>query len=221
VQINWPAPAYFTLVMLAGYFAGKVSVTPALYRWWGGWIYVAVIVGLVCLPIVHDFSIAYPVLRLFNAHRKPPLQMSKLDPTTKLQGWQQLGHMLSTTLQQMPAGSFILCDDYQQTAQAAFYTDGQPATYYAGSYFKDPKRLTEYDMWPDRSLAPPNPLIGHEAIYVGKGGGLMPDIPAAFERVEPLPDLDIIVDGAKIRTFKLWRGYGFKGMNRPTGPIDH
>jgi hypothetical protein len=39
-----------------------------------------------------------------------------------------------------------MCDDYMQTAETAFYVKGQPRTYYAGSYFTDAKRFTQYDV---------------------------------------------------------------------------
>jgi len=81
------------------------------------------------------------------------------------------------------------------------------------------KRLTQYDMWKDRSLEPvvegaPNRLLGRNAIFVGKGGGLLPDIAESFDRVEQLPEIPIVIRGFKVKTFKLWRCDGFKGMSR-------
>src|SRR5439155_27202230 len=101
-----------------------------------------------------------------------------------------------------------------------FYVDGQPKTYYAGSYYADAKRFTQYDMWPDRRLDDPK-LIGRDAIYVGKGGAIPPDIVKAFDRIEQLPELPVIVRGVMVKTFKTWKGYGFKGMSRPSGRGDY
>ena len=67
---------------------------------------------------------------------------------------------------------------------------GQPRTYCAGPYYlSDPKRLTQYDMWKDRALTPTvdgatNRAAGVRCVYVGKGGEIPPEIPAAFERIE-------------------------------------
>jgi len=221
VQLNWPAPAYFSLIIVAGYFFSLCLADRRWWRLWRGWGYGTVIFGLMLQPIVRDFSVLYPLVRQINPYVKSPIALSRLDPTVKLRGWKQLGQRLGEELSQLPPGSFILCDDYQQTAETAFYTPGNPVTYYAGSYFKDPKRHTQYDIWPDRSLTPPNPLIGRDAIYVGKGGGIPPEVKNAFAKYEPLPDLDIIVDGVKIRMFRPYRCTGFKGMARPTNISDY
>ena len=99
---------------------------------------------------------------------------------SKIAGWQLLGQSVGEQLPMMRSDTFVLCDDYMQTAETAFYVPGQPITYCAGPYYlSDPKRLTQYDMWKDRSLEPtvdgkPNPLIGRDCIYVGKGGEIPP-----------------------------------------------
>jgi hypothetical protein len=100
-----------------------------------------------------------------------------------------------------------------QTAEMAFYVKGHPKTYCAGSYYSDAKRFTEYDIWPDRRLDDPK-LIGRSAVFVGKGKGVPPDIVKAFERLDQLPEIPVMVRGMKVKTFKLWLGYGFKGMSR-------
>src|SRR3954466_7009876 len=107
-----------------------------------------------------------------------------------------------------------------QTAETAFYVRGPPKTYYAGSYYSDAKRYTQYDMWPDRRLDQPA-LRGRDAVYVGKGGAVPPDIVAAFERLEALPEVPVIVRGVTIKTYKTWIGTNFRGMSRPPGPGDY
>jgi hypothetical protein len=112
-------------------------------------------------------------------------------------------------------GTFILCEDYQATSQMAFYVEGQPATYYMGSYlWKNPKRHSQFDLWKDRSLDPGvNPhLVGKNAVYVG---WFKPDLWEAFETVEELPLLDIEREGVKIRKFRVFRCHNFRGMKRP------
>ncbi len=221
VQINWPAPAYFTLVILAGYYIALCLDDAARWKQMKGWIYATIVFGLVLQPIAHDFSLLYPILRSFNATFKTRIPIARIDPTVKLRGWQALGQFLGAELAKMPAGTFILCDDYQQTAETAFYTPGQPITFYAGSYFTDPKRHTQYDIWPDRQLTPPNPLIGRDAIYVGKAGLIPREVAAAFEHVEPIKTLDIKVGDTTIRSFRPFRCTGFKGMTRPTNISDY
>ena len=112
--------------------------------------------------------------------------------------------------------AIVMCEEYQQSAETAFYTDGNPRTYYAGSYFakeNERKRFGQYDMWPDRALDQPA-LQGRNAVY---GGYITRDIQNAFDSVEELPRLDIIRDGLKIRSFRVFRCLNFKGMQRPGG----
>ena len=131
-----------------------------------------------------------------------------------------LGDHVTAQLQNLGPDAFVLCDDYMQTAETAFYVKGQPKTYYAGSYFSDAKRFTQYDMWPNRRLDDPT-MIGRNAVYVGKGGGVPADIKKAFARVQPLQEVPVIVRGVTVRTFKTWIGYDFKGMTRPGGKTDY
>jgi hypothetical protein len=215
VQVNWPAPAYFTLMILSAYFIATRLRSRATWKPWGGWIYGTIVMGILSMPIVHDISMTFPLLK--KLHIDP----AKIDFLAKLRGWQMLGNEVSLEMRSMNSGTFILCDDYMQTAEMAFYVDGQPKTYYAGSYYvSDPKRFTQYDMWKDRSLEPvtdgkANPLLGRDAIYIGKGGPLPSEMSDAFERLEKLPEIPVIVRGVKVKTFKVWRCYGFKGMHQP------
>jgi hypothetical protein len=160
---------------------------------------------------------------MFNAHRSAKRQIDPGVMLSKIVGWRLLGRSVGEQLSTMPPGSFILCDDYMQTAETAFYVAGQPKTFCAGPYYvSDPKRLTQYDMWKDRALTPlvdgqPNSLLGRDCVYVGKGGEIPPEIPAAFDRIEKLPPIPVVVRGFEVKMFKLWRCYGFKGMNMPSG----
>ena len=214
VQVNWPAPAYFTLLILAAYYLATRLHDLDLWRPWRWWFYGTVIVGLITIPIAHDSAILFPVAKALK------VDPAKVDVIMRLRGWRLLGEHVTAQLDQLGPDAFVMCDDYMQTAETAFYVKGQPRTYYAGSYFTDAKRFTQYDLWPDRQLSDPK-LIGRNAIYVGKGGGLPKDIERAFERVEQLPELRVIVRGVTVRTFKTWRGFVFKGMNRSGGRGDY
>ena len=66
-----------------------------------------------------------------------------------------------------------------------------------------------------------DPLIGFDAIYLGKGGGIPRDVGKAFERITPLPALDIKSGDVKIRTFRMFLCTGFKGMPLPSGETEY
>jgi 4-amino-4-deoxy-L-arabinose transferase-like glycosyltransferase len=213
VQVNWPAPAYFTLMILTTQFLGTRLQSVESWRPWRGWFWGTVAFALLFTPIAHDSSLIFPAIQKTNAILGTKINPANVDVLGRLRGWKLLGDHLSTQLARIGPDAIVLCDDYMQTAEAAFYVAGQPVTYYAGSYYTDAKRYTQYDMWPDRRLDDPK-LIGRNAIYVGKGGGLPKDIANAFNHLEPLPELAVIVRGVKVRSFKTWIGYGFKGMRR-------
>lgn len=219
IQPNWPAPAYFTLMILSAYFLSIRLGRGCPHKWWWrGNLLFMVVVGVVMAPLVHDFSILYPYLdrldhvrKVFGA--KHPLTVRQIDPTYKLRGWQELGQVVGLELRAMEPGSFILADDYQTTAELAFYAPGQPKTYYGGSYFKQsPSRFSQYDMWPDRSLAPADTtLIGRDAVYVGY---MRQDLREAFAHVQQLPDFVFRVDGVEVRRFFIWKLSDFRGLAR-------
>jgi 4-amino-4-deoxy-L-arabinose transferase-like glycosyltransferase len=199
IEPNWPAATYFTLVPLAAWF---VATHYARVR---GWLAVAIGIGLVTIPLIHYTTLLYPLA---------PVEPRKWDPAFRLQGGQQIGDAVSNELKTMRDGTFVLCDKYQTAGLMAFYVAGHPKTYYIGSYILDPEerdRLSQYDMWPDRSLDQPA-LRGRDAIFVGHQ---QPDLYAAFDRVERLPDLPIVSNGVVIRRQKLFRCYNFHGMTRP------
>jgi hypothetical protein len=218
VQPNWPAPAYFTLVILTAYFLGTRVQSLATWKPWRGWFYGAVATGLIVIPIAHDTTILYPILSRIAKVTKRDL--SNYDPIARLRGWKQLGIYVSEDLKDLGPGAFVMCDDYQQTAEMAFYVQGQPKTYCAGPYLiSNPKRFSQYDMWEDRRLDPTSPLVGRNAIYLGKGTGsnVPDDIAAVFERVEDVTIRKYEINGVTVRTFKTMKCYGFKGMALPPG----
>lgn len=219
-QLNWPAPAYFTLMILAAWFLATRLRDPQAWRPWRPWFYPAVAFGLLMMPIAHNFEIVYPLITWADRTITRPwfgkeLSIRRLDPMAKLRGWAELGAFVARQQAVLGPQSFVLCEDYQTTAQMAFYIPGQPVTYYAGSYLRQKtKRHSQYDLWADRSLDPKqNPaLLGRNAVFVGY---FKQELHETFERVEEVQLLDIQRRGAKIRTFRVFRCYGFKGMVRP------
>jgi hypothetical protein len=217
VQANWPAPAYFTLLILAAYFVGVKLQSRQVWNRWRGLLWVTVVFGLVAIPFVHGWPALLPLCERIARTLNP--KADEVDPVARLRGWQLVGTHIKGELGHLAPGAFVLCDDYQQTAEMAFYVPGNPKTYCAGSYFG--KRLSQYDVWSDRRLDATSPLIGRDAIYLGKGGKLPSEMSAAFAEVEKLPEFPIIFHGVTVRTFKLWRCRGFVGMQRPPGDVEY
>lgn len=223
VQGNWAAPAYFTLLILTAYFLSTRLTDIRRWRPWRGWFYGAIVLGIAVGPLLRDASVFYPAALWIDRHfpkadGRPRLTPSNFDLVYKLRGISDpFAKTVWSELQQLPAGSFILCEDYQDASQLEFYVPGQPKTYFVGSYWTNSalrRRLTQFDLWPDRQLDSPE-LLGKDAIYIGTTA--YEPFKSSFARVEKLSDITVSRNGMEIRSFPVWRCIGFKGMHRPIG----
>jgi len=219
VQVNWPAPAYFTLLILTAYFIST--------HWRGarGWFIGALVFGIAVQPILHDLTLLYPLAGWLDRHHprrplngQPRYWVNSLDMEYKLRGMSDpFARAVAIELAKLPPGAFVLCEAYEDASELAFYLPGQPKTYFAGSYWTDlavRRRWTQFDLWPDRSLDRPE-LIGKDAIYVGFPG--YAPLKQSFESAEKLPDIVVQVRGMDVQTISIWKCVGFKGMQRPPG----
>jgi hypothetical protein len=213
-QVNWAAPAYFTILILTAHF-----IAHANWKRWRGWVYATIVLGVATMVLSRSetmlMRLIKPIAAVVNRDSvRPRIDLSKVDPIERVRGWRMLGDAVTRERDRLGENrTIILCDDYQQTAETAFYVRGQPRTYCAGAYLG--KRLSQYDMWPDRRLHDNPYLIGKDAVYVGKGGRLPKEVEAAFDRTEKLSPIPVMVAGVEVKSFKLWRCYGFKGF----GPL--
>jgi hypothetical protein len=212
MQVNWPAAAYFSWMILVAYFLSTRLADRAAWRRWRPWFWAAVIFGVAMMPLAHNLERIYGILPLINkVKHKKPVEPRDIDPTVaKMKGWKQLGERLT---REMPGLNqpFILCDDYMQTAETAFYVEGNPKTFCAGPYvsnIKDRKRRTQYDLWPDRDLSQPS-LRGRDALYVGY---MSDDVRNSFKSVEELPEEAVYRAGYKVRRFLIHRCRDFQGL---------
>jgi len=138
-----------------------------------------------------------------------------IDPTTRLKGWGELGSVVSTVRQGMPVPdqTFLLSDRYQITSELAFYVAGRPPAYNLNLG----RRLNQYDLWEG-----PNSRMGWDAIYVREGvGELDSRVARAFERTDGPLVVEIRRGGRVVRTFGVYRGYGFRGVPGPSAPLKY
>ena len=264
VQMNWPAPAYFTLMILTAHFLGTRLSDRNRWRRWRPYFWFTVVFGLVMMPLAHDPALIHPVLGWANpkvvalreswlhaggvrqavAKKLPKngINARQFDFAAKLKGWDEFGQVVSDRLDVLGPGAFVLCHDYQQSAELAFYARGQPKTYYAASYYHaNPGRLTQWDVWPDRDLGPASPLVGRPAVYVANSDRPIEELTNVFEAVvgpvffkpRRLLGIDLQVPTVRafnydvregqttVRTFRYFLCYGFKGMTRRAGELPH
>jgi hypothetical protein len=220
VQVNWPAPAYFTLLILT---AHELSVRP---KKWRPWLIGAIVFGLITCPLLRDLRRLYPLAVWLDRHHphKPAADgqsrswANNFDLEYKMRGIRDpFATTISDELKPLGPGAFVLCEDYMDASQLAFYLPGQPDTFFAGSYWTDPavrRRWTQFDLWTDRQLDRPE-LIGRNVVYVGTMA--YAPLRQSFAAVRRLPDITVRVDGIAVRSWTVWECRGFKGMSRPPG----
>ena len=227
VQVNWPAPAYFTLLILTAHFIADCRRGD--WKRWRGWFWGAVAFGLLASTLLHDATHLYPVAawvdrrfpRSPGKDGQPRVWVSpkSFDLATKFRGIATpFATTIAADLHQLRPGAFVLCEDYMDASQLSFYLPGQPDTYFAGSYWTDPavrRRWTQYDVWPDRQLDRPE-LKGKDAVYVGWPN--YAPLRESFDKVTKLPDIVVRIAGLSVRTWAVYRCEGFHGMTRPAGP---
>lgn len=212
---NWTAAAYPALVILATYFLATRWRQPECWRRWRGLLYPAIAINAALILAGHDSESLYPLVARWN-QRFPSLCLTvkQVDPTRHIHGWAEVGQRVSADLRRMDSRTIILSQTYEWAALCAFYADGHPTTYVAGTYFRDLSQrepFNQYDFWPDRALDQET-LKGRDALYIGM---LTDDMRDAFDHIEPLPPIVIERGGLVVRRLYVWKGVGFKGMSRP------
>ena len=209
-QGNWPAPAYFSLGILATVFAFTRRQEPRQWYLWRGVIWATPIIGVLVFIFAHSSEILYPVANRLNHTLSLSLKPVRLDVGRRGRGWQEMGREIGDYLAQMPPGTLIMCNEYQFAALAAFYTPGQPKTYRYATYLPFPERMSQYEIWPDRRLDNPE-LVGRDAIVVS---GVFKELAEAFDEMTALQPVEIHIAGVKVRTIYLSYGRNFKGLHR-------
>jgi hypothetical protein len=200
IQANWPAAAYPSLALATAgaLLERRAALAPSRRSRQTALLAVAAALALAVSALGH----ATDRLGL------PP----RLDPTTRLKGWRDLGAAVTTVRERMPhpARTFLVSDRYQITSELAFHVAGHPPAYNLNLG----RRLNQYDFWEG-----PSARQGWDAIYVQEGlEALDARVAEAFERTDGPLVVVVRRDDRVVRTFAIYRAYGFRGMTGPAGP---
>jgi 4-amino-4-deoxy-L-arabinose transferase-like glycosyltransferase len=203
VQANWPAAAYPPLALVAAgaLLERRRQLVPPRRRAQTALLAAAAGLALAITALGH----------LTDRLGVPP----GLDPTTRLKGWQDLGQAVAVARRQMPAPhrTFLVSDRYQITSELAFYVEGRPPAYNVNLG----RRLNQYDFWEG-----PETRLGWDALYVREGAGpLDAGVRAAFDRIDGPLRFEVRRGGRVVRTFAVYRGYGFRGVPPHEGPTTY
>ncbi len=193
VQANWAMPAYITVFIAgAAYFLKTEEIKRGLKA-----LSLAALTMLVIFFVITHYPsiISLPV---------------KQDPTSRLQGWEELGKKADTLYSEMslPEGKkvFIFSDRYQVASELAFYMKSHPVTYNINLG----RRMNQYDMWEGFE-----DLLGHDSLFVRKGNKPLPAVlKGAFDSYskEVLPVYRR--DKKVLREYSLFKCYNFRGINK-------
>jgi undecaprenyl-diphosphatase len=206
VQANWAAPAYFAgFISTAAIFDGLYQALKAKGRERNlrSLVVLALLLAAVPMALVYDTG------PLYRAGLPP-----RWDPTLRLKGWKELGERVSSSWEGMSGAkkTFIFSNRYQISSELAFYVRGRPTTYCVNLG----RRFNQYDLW-EGFLS----LAGQDALYVKQGNHrkVEPEVSRAFASIEREPRLIIRRYGKKVRSFSVFRCFGYRGIQieRPRG----
>ncbi len=190
VQANWALPGYLSGIIAFSAFYMKRFYSEKR----GPKIFIATAVLLSALVTAVAY---YPsILNL-------PV---KLDPTSRVRGWKELGAEVTKIYEQMSATRpvFIFSDRYQVSSELAFYVKGHPVTYCINLG----RRMNQYDLWPGF-----NNLLHYDAIFVSTGDNMVPDkVATAFKKVEKRAFKAYTKKQIEIRDYSIFLCYDFKGI---------
>jgi undecaprenyl-diphosphatase len=201
---NWPCFGYLTACVLAAaiwaYFEPKSGYdqrkTRVVWRWCLGSSYV--------LSILVFTHVIWPILPI-------PVGMDRT--VSEIRGWKQLGASVEGARNTMPRveQTFLFGLSYQIASELAFYVPGHPQTVSINRW----NRPNVYDYW-----WTDDDLIGRDAVGVLKDGKSRRRLRQVFERVDPPQPFKVYArketvnsgrSEAPVKTFYIYRCYGFKG----------
>ncbi|MDO8281667.1 MAG: glycosyltransferase family 39 protein [Thermodesulfovibrionia bacterium] len=191
VQANWAMHAYITaFIASADYFINKDMRDKALK--------ILTVSSLVILLI-------FAVITYYPSLIHLPV---KQDPTSRLQGWQELGVKADEIYDDMRSSSergvFIFSDKYQVSGELAFYMKSHPVTYNANFG----RRMNQYDMWEGFET-----LSGYDAIFISMGNESFPkELEGAFAHYSKEILTVYRRDDKVLREYSIFKCYNFKGL---------
>ncbi|NQU45070.1 glycosyltransferase family 39 protein [bacterium] len=209
VQANWAAPAYYSWTILVVYIFDRwYEKRPRPIAIWAA---LGIAIALAISLFIHEpgpIRDKNTVRFLQSVGVEEP---HKLDPTWRLQGWDDLGEAVGHLRDSMPRpdNTFIFTDEYQEAALLAFYTEGNPRTYNVNYG----RRMNQYDLWPGPEERP----VGSDAVFVtekdkkGKWRKRVEKASRSFIRMDEPLIVDLTLKKRVYHTYVIVALYDFAG----------
>ncbi len=197
VNANWPAPFYLAGTVIVSAWAYNFIPTPKGISklkklfWPGIWLGALMAAILYSAPYMFNYT---------SLGKKFP------DPTYRLRGWKELGHIADLQLSKLPnrKKTFIIAAGRQEVSEMAFYVPGNPRVYrWPGS---DLQVRSQYELWPG-----PVDKIGWDAMVVLKTDDRFPeDLKKCFDKTISLKSIEIPINKKRSRCYTIYLCTGLK-----------
>ncbi len=192
INPNWPVTFYpAALLLLAAW--GREQVSAGFFDKMRGWFVPGIKLGIFLTLLAYLLPFAMQLSFL---------PLGKIDPTSRIKGWQELGQQVGETLQQQPRPeqTIVISPLRNYPAEVAFYSPGNPITY---KWPGNPPRISsQYELWPG-----PVDKLGWDALILHDADSPLPnDLVNIFENVVPLGEKSIPTGAAGERRYHMWRG---------------
>jgi len=201
MQANWLAFTYTPAAILAiGMIAKKYSETKGQRERRS-------LKVLFAISFVFASAITLSSFCLNGLYYLPwKMENTRIDPAYHLRGWKKLGREVSEIFYSRMGGpqkAFIFSHNYQIASELAIYVKPRTKVYCA-----DWGRIkNQFDFWPGYEKKP----AGTDALYVNTEEWWHPAIYEEFTKVKLIKKVPVKINRRLIRTFYIYRCYGFKG----------
>lgn len=218
-QINWPAAAYSTgLILIVAWV--REALDGAYRRPVARLVGCGVGIGIALSTLVHFPGLMRGALAAVSGPEteKRPTPIRQFDPTARLRGWKHLGSEVDQIRARVRAETgedpLVAGTVWNVPGALGVYCQGHPETYSFGLAMGD--RHSQYDLWRPNPVADAQEFKGRTFVFVGDG---LPADTKVFERFELAKRVVYREEGVPVSVWWVWVGYGFKGFpEKPPGP---
>ncbi len=211
-QLNWPAAAYVTgLVLCVAWVRDRLAAPN--HKHVARLVSFGIALGVGLSTLVHFPGLMRSALASAAGPptERDPTPIRKFDPTARLRGWKTLATEVDVIRARVRSETgeepLVAGTVWNVPGELGVYCKGHPETYSFGLAMAD--RHSQYDMWHPNPVADAQAFRGRTFVFVGDG---LPADTSVFERIEPPTLVVHREDGVPVAVWWVWVGHGFRGF---------
>ncbi len=221
VEVNWPAAAYFSgMILLAGVATEAWNqADPKGRKVSRRWFVFAVAWGFALVVLAENFQLVfYPLMaRIDPLGKKFPAE--RFDIAYRVRGLRERADAIQKVRLSMARPGqplpLVISGRYDTSSSLAFYLPKQPFVYCIMS--QTGGRESQYNFWPglnQKTRTGKLRFAGRNAVLTGSFTTRAFDevIRPAFQHIAVIQVIPLVYHGVVIRRLNVWRCYGFKGL---------